>query len=170
MIIRSDEWKRKQSLAHKGKKLSDERKKQISIYQKTHPNSGQFKKGEERLLRSKSVEHKKKISIAHMGKPKSFNRGAGNFNWKNGISKLCEKIRKYQKYDYWRTNVFRRDGFTCLNCGKRGGDLEAHHINPFAHILFEKCITNLDQAMDCKELWDVDNGVTLCIPCHRLTF
>lgn len=54
----------------------------------------------------------------------------------------------------WRLAVFTRDNFTCRNCGARGR-IEADHIKPYsAH----------------PELrHDLENGRTLCVPCHRRT-
>ena len=51
--------------------------------------------------------------------------------------------------------VFRRDRYACRDCGDAaGGNLRAHHEKPLAEF---------------PELaYDVDNGVTLCHPCHEL--
>lgn len=55
----------------------------------------------------------------------------------------------------WRNAVFARDDFTCQMCGERGGYLEADHIKPFAFF---------------PELrHELDNGRTLCRPCHDRT-
>lgn len=56
------------------------------------------------------------------------------------------------EYKNWRQSVFRRDGFICVDCRKRGGNLEAHHIfrkSIFPHLALIK-----------------ENGVTLCENCH----
>jgi len=55
----------------------------------------------------------------------------------------------------WRTKVFRRDGWTCQDCGARGVRLQADHIKPWS--------THPDLRLD------LDNGRTLCEPCHRAT-
>lgn len=66
-----------------------------------------------------------------------------------------EKIRKGVKYKIWRMSVFKRDNWTCTLCGKIGGELNADHIKQFAYY---------------PELrFSIDNGRTLCVPCHKTT-
>lgn len=76
-------------------------------------------------------------------------------SWKGGITPINRAIRNSLEYKLWREAVFQRDNFTCQECTYRGGDLHADHIKPFA--LFPE----LRLA--------IDNGRTLCVPCHRKT-
>ena len=79
---------------------------------------------------------------------------------------IRNKIRKSPEYSKWRLAVFERDKYTCKECGRSGVILEAHHIKPFSKILKENNVSSYIQGIDCKELWDVNNGITYCIPCH----
>ncbi len=79
---------------------------------------------------------------------------------------LCRRIRLLNEYKEWRLQVFGRDNFTCQNCRARGVYFEAHHIKPFSLILFENNIKNLEEAKMCKELWNIQNGITYCQGCH----
>jgi len=108
-----------------------------------------------------SEETRKKMSQQKQGK--------NNHNWKGGRFNLKQQIRECYKYKIWRSNVFQRDNWTCQTCGKRGGYLCPHHLKSFAIILDEYNIKTLEQAIDCKELWNIDNGVALCCECHKLT-
>lgn len=49
--------------------------------------------------------------------------------------------------------VLKRDNFTCRKCGKHGGDLAVHHLNGY--------------NWDVANRYNPDNGVTLCVKCHR---
>lgn len=58
----------------------------------------------------------------------------------------------------------------CVKCNHRtDGFINADHIKPFALIMKENNITNLQEAIKCKELWDINNGRTLCIDHHKMT-
>lgn len=56
------------------------------------------------------------------------------------------------EYREWRIKVLGRDKFTCQECGKTGGILQAHHIKAWA-----------DHP---KLRHKIDNGLTLCVGCH----
>jgi hypothetical protein len=83
---------------------------------------------------------------------------------------LYNQIRTCKKGLAWRENVYYRDKYVCQICGdNRGGNLNADHIKPLAVIVYENDITTLQQAQNCNELWNIDNGITLCVPCHKNT-
>jgi len=101
----------------------------------------------------------------------SWCTGPKQWNWKGGISflgkKLDKQIRKIKKYINWRENIYKRNNYICKNCQKRGGKLNADHFPiPFSMIMKNYNIKNLEEALNCKALWDVNNGRTLCEPCH----
>lgn len=117
-----------------------------------------------------------------MGKWQSQNKvGALHPCWRGGKTKLAKIIRELKRYDDWRSQVFKRDGYTCMQCGALGGTLEAHHIVRFADILTKFLHHNPDalgmynfgdpafyEMVDqYRDFWDIDNGVTLCQSCHR---
>jgi 5-methylcytosine-specific restriction endonuclease McrA len=81
--------------------------------------------------------------------------GANHHLWRGGVTPENEKIRHSQKYYQWRDAVYKRDDYTCQECGDRGGRLQADHVKPFAFF---------------PELrFDVNNGRTLCKRCHEKT-
>lgn len=150
----------KATYGHKDKKHSEKTKKKLSNYRKNNPI--RYWLGKKRIIKSKKwLNNLKKWG-------KKF-RGKGNHNWENGITKLADRIRKHKKYKEWRDKVYKRDKYTCKKCGKVGSRLHADHIKQFALILKENKILTLKQALLCKGLWNISNGRTLCIPCHKQT-
>lgn len=121
-----------------------------------------------------SKSHIKNLSLSHKGQipsnawKKGHGTGCKNVNWKGGITPLMNRIRHSLEYRLWRSDVFTRDNFTCQECGKKGGHLEAHHIKKFSKIIKENNIKTFEEAMLCEELWNINNGETLCDVCHRL--
>lgn len=111
-----------------------------------------------------SEETKKKMSEKKKGK---YGKLAGG--WKGGKTKIRFLIPELFEYKKWRSDVFQRDNWTCQTCHLRGIYLEAHHIKELCKIIEEFQIKNSDNAKDCKELWDINNGITLCKNCHNLT-
>lgn len=83
---------------------------------------------------------------------------------------LYKAIREIFKYKEWRKNIFIRDNFTCVLCKMSKVYIEADHYPVrFVDILKKNNIENINQAINCEELWNMDNGRTLCKPCHLKT-
>jgi 5-methylcytosine-specific restriction endonuclease McrA len=81
-----------------------------------------------------------------------FQRGAANPRY-TGYREERESGRVRYEYKKWRTDVFKRDNYTCQNCYVRGGKLAAHHIQHWAKF---------------PELrYVLSNGLTLCESCHK---
>ena len=94
----------------------------------------------------------------------------GNFayNWRDGSTPINLKIRSLKKNIEWGLKVFKRDNFICKDCGdKKGGNLNAHHIITLSKIIKQNKIREIIDAIKCKELWDINNGITLCKKCHK---
>ena len=114
-----------------------------------------------------------KFSLGHVpwnkGNKMPERSGSNCHLWKGGITPIHEKIRKCPEYKAWRLDCMERDLFTCQECNQKGGYLEVDHIIPFSYIIRKNKITTLEEALVCRELWDMDNGRTLCKPCHKKT-
>lgn len=95
--------------------------------------------------------------------------GCKHYNWKGGITELNNKIRNCEKYRHWRLSIFKRDFYSCQSCKYHGKNIHADHIKPFYLIVKENNIKTLEQAIDCEELWSLENGRTLCVSCHKQT-
>lgn len=95
-------------------------------------------------------------------------KGRNIWNWQGGDTEFSQKIRNLLEYKYWRKQIFQRDNFTCQICGKRGTRINAHHINAFKNIIRTNKIKTIEDAIKCKELWDINWGVVLCEKCHSI--
>jgi 5-methylcytosine-specific restriction endonuclease McrA len=95
--------------------------------------------------------------------------GKNSSHWNGGVTSLYHKIRRLPEYDKWRLSVYQRDLFTCKKCNKKGIRLECHHIVSLSSIIKNNLIITISQALKCNLLWNVNNGLTLCKECHKLT-
>lgn len=89
-------------------------------------------------------------------------------SWKGGIAKLNSLIRMLPENRVWIKNCMKRDSYKCVEC-LSNTKIQVHHLKPFASILKENFIDSLDKARLCELLWDINNGKTLCLECHKLT-
>ena len=80
--------------------------------------------------------------------------GIHNF-YIDGRTPENKRIRHSIEYRDWRVAVFKRDDYTCQECGSRGVTLHADHIKPFAYFPELRLV--------------IENGRTLCVPCHQKT-
>ena len=98
-------------------------------------------------------------------------RGALSPHWKGGVSTIQSLVRNMPENRQFIKQCMYRDRYHCQDCGieSDGRNLQVHHLRQFALILKENNIKSTEDARRCEELWDNDNGVTLCRECHKLT-
>lgn len=167
----SQETKDKIGAAHRGRKYPERSGINHPMFGKTHSPEARRKISESHKGRvswnkgkKMSDEQRQKLSQAHKGVPLSDShrkkaglalRGANHWNWKGGITRGNRLLRNQIEYKEWRKAVFERDDYTCQECGVHGEYMQADHIKPFAYY---------------PELrFELTNGRTLCVPCHRKT-
>jgi len=107
---------------------------------------GESKKMIQRIAWNKGLTKKEYPKISNSG----VKKGNKPYNYIDGSS----KNRKYTKKKWinFAKQIFERDNWTCQDCSKQGGQLNAHHILPWAgnpNLIFDK-----------------DNIITLCVSCH----
>lgn len=153
-------FKKGQTAWNKGKKWSDEtRKRQSEARYRFYAGGGKH-----------PLEGKKRPDITGEKNPNWKQFGRKHPKWTDDKKRpFYKSIRQLFKYVEWRTFIFTRDNFTCVLC-KATGYIEADHFPiRFVDILKQNDIKDIDQALNCKELWDTENGRTLCKPCHLKT-
>ena len=183
----TEESKRKMSLSHQGipgiwtgKKLSEDHKRKIGLASKGRLHNEEWKKqaSERAKLLWKngnikpihhSLETKQKMSETRkrLGIKPPVHFGKEHPRWKGGISPFRTALYHTFQHRQWRSDVFTRDEFTCQDCFKKGVELNAHHLKQFKEIQEEYDIKIIEDALKCNEMWNVNNGLTLCVECHR---
>lgn len=115
-----------------------------------------------------------------------FKKGHQSWNWMGGKNSVRENIKLLPKYKEWRYEIFKRDKFTCQNCGIKSGQgkvvlFSAHHKTPFFILLkqlfkkynhlspIEDRNILIELAKNFEPFWDINNGITLCTNCHENT-
>jgi len=159
----TEETKKKMSKSRKGHITSDETKQKLSVAHK---------------CKKFTEEHKKKLSIVRSKLKLIGNRASA---WKGGITPLYNLIRNLDESKKLRNQIFQRDNYTCQECFEHGGILHAHHKKEFSLLLqeflhtysqfspIEDKETLLRLSLTYLPFWDLSNGKTLCIKCHKKT-
>jgi 5-methylcytosine-specific restriction endonuclease McrA len=150
----------------------------------TVPNEYREAVRQSNITREMTDHHRLAISEANSGKVRTTEHrlnyrtsklGEKNPQYINGKfeRKVDKYIRELKEYVDWRHAVFERDSYTCKVCGKHNCELNAHHVIPFVMLVGELRNKNKNeiilQAKQYEKLWDVDNGITLCLSCHYKT-
>lgn len=135
-------WRRNLSRAHKGQTAWN---KGVPMSATAKARLSKAKTGRRHTLATRKKMSKTRLKVG------TWNRGVG-LGWPEQ-----KRLRNSLKYKLWREAVFKRDDWTCQarGCGKRGVELHADHVKPF--------------ATHPRLRFKVSNGRTLCVPCHRLT-
>lgn len=174
----SIEWRQRISAGllgkTKGKRLTTEHRRKIGL----------AAKGRHYWLgKTRSVEDRQKMSLAKLGKKRGphseehrrkiseAQKGARAPNWQGGITEQNRSLRiavsHTLEYRLWRNDIYVRDDYTCQACFAKGGRLHAHHKKSFRIIALEHKLDSVRAALACQELWDRNNGLTLCKACHK---
>lgn len=134
-------WNRGKSSWSKGKHLSEEHKRKI---------------GESNKKVYSDISRRQEISNRFKGEKNKW--------WKGGLTEKNHServaIMNSWEYRFWRESVFKRDNYTCVWCHLKAGlgksvILNADHIKPFASYPELRLV--------------LENGRTLCVPCHKKT-
>ena len=124
--------------------------------------SKKYKNNKQLLYYRCSCKNFAKISLNHFQKGVRCkkcgiekNSGKNHYRYNHNLTDKDRQDRRLDKKSIeWRKKVYKRDDFICHICGKRGGDLVAHH---------------LESHNSNKELrLVVSNGVTMSKELHLL--
>jgi hypothetical protein len=118
------------------------------------------------------------LCLFHLFCQKKFDREKRHSEKKH-ISTLRVCIRRLSEYADWRDSCLKRDNYRCQDCS-RESNLEVHHCpKPFVILFYEflrqhprlSLVENREELVKLAKIWtpfwDVDNGKTLCVDCHK---
>ena len=91
---------------------------------------------------------------------------------RRSVDNNCKRLICSRNNDTTRIAILRRDNFRCQICSASIKDnksvrLEVHLAKTFDDICKENNITTVKGALACKEIWSLDNGISLCHGCHK---
>lgn len=148
-------------------------------------NVGQFKKGiPNRLGAKQSVETRQKLSKIIKSRilegKHNFTEGhqfgfkKGNISWnKNkdfgGTELLAKRISWLSIYREWKKAVKERDKYKCIECGNNNSLNIDHYPISLRELIAKHNINFPQEAKKYSKFWDINNGRTLCVSCHKLT-
>ena len=175
----SEESRKKMSISrkghigwHRGKNISPtsvKKRPDLSIRNKSDAQRNAISNYNKKRIFTDATRIKIGIASSMGRKNENKWKNENNPSWKGGITPLLRKIRNFKKYSHWRKMILMRDNFVCVNCGLGENILHIHHVHSFAELIQEYQIKTLKQAINCDKLWDISNGITLCIDCHKNT-
>jgi len=104
----------------------------------------------------RSAWYRSDASQHHLALIQATYAGAKSPHWKGGITPQHRLERNNSRVRRWAKTVKERDHHTCQLCGVPGGkELHADHVQSF--------------AAHPELRYELSNGRTLCIDCHRKT-
>lgn len=142
----SEERRQNISASLRGRTLSEDHRRKMADAKR----GKRFKRKKRRIL---SDEQRRKQSVTMKAKGEKCPLYKDGRGAERHASRTIEMGSV--EYKIWRDAVYRRDDYTCVSCGERGGRLNADHIRPW--------------SSNPELRYSVDNGRTLCVACHRKT-
>ena len=155
---------RSKSECMSGRIFTEEHRSRISLSNsKPHTEIRKINISKSKIGKPLSEEHKEKIRKKFIG----LRVGKKHPMWRGGTSILRNRISSTSNYRKWKDTIYYRDEFTCQMCYDKNNKLNCHHIETFGSIVDRYNLNNYEEYIKCSHLWDIDNGITLCVECHN---
>lgn len=140
-------------------------------------NETQFKKGHKMRFGKKPPPkawdnpNSKKTRFG-AGQPSFFKKGL--IPWNKGMDfggneYLAKRISWLSKYREWKKLIKERDKYKCVLCGSNKILNVDHYPKSISQLIKEYNVKKPQETKQIKEFWDINNGRTLCLGCHKKT-
>ncbi len=90
------------------------------------------------------------------------------YKGEEAVGRYRNRVAELPEYKEWHAIILKRDNYKCVLCESKER-LEVDHKKRFLFIVNENNLKTVEDARNCKELWDTDNGRTVCHSCHLTT-
>ncbi len=141
-----------------GKRIPEKQKEKLSVWAKGRTDGIYDKLLDANVGKKHTVETRTKMSESHAGDK--------CYNWKGGITPVYKHIRGRLEYKHWCTELLKKHDYTDAFTGHKGGLLSCHHIIPVNTLLKMYKITDIEGALACPLIWDLNNGLVILKYAH----
>lgn len=142
--------------ANFGKPISEEQRQKLRDWERTPEYIEKLREASTGKMHTE--ETKAKISASHSGYK--------CYNWKGGITPVYRHIRGHRIYKEWCANLLKKHDYTDAFTGHKGGLLSCHHIIPVNMLIKMYNITDIEGALACALIWDLNNGLVILKYAH----
>jgi hypothetical protein len=141
-----------------GKKHTNETRQNLSEWAKNRTDGIYDKLLAANVGKKHTKETRAKMSESHAGEK--------CYNWKGGITSVYKHIRGRLEYKRWCADLLKKHDYTDAFTGQKKGPFSCHHIIPVNTLLKMYNVTDIDGALACPLIWDLNNGVVLLKSAH----
>ncbi|MCX6753730.1 MAG: hypothetical protein NTV03_01595 [Candidatus Nomurabacteria bacterium] len=109
------------------------------------------------------VEHRRKIEQQEIAEQIKIRKDEEYQEY----SEFRKKLTEMPRYQIWTKDVIKRCENKCqTDKSHLGRKVEVHHLKSLYSIYKENNLDSDEEILNCKQLWGIDNGITLCKECH----
>jgi hypothetical protein len=141
-----------------GKQMSEESRSNMSESAKGRTDRHMEKLRQMNIGKKARKETRIKMSESHAGDK--------CYNWKGGITPVYKHIRGRLEYKRWCADLLKKHDYTDAFTGHKGGLLSCHHIIPVNTLIKMYHIVDIEGALNCPLIWDINNGLVLLKYAH----
>jgi len=137
---------------------TEEQKQKLSEWAKGRTDGIYDKLLAANIGKKHTKETRTKMSESHAGEK--------CYNWKGGITPVYKHIRGRLEYKRWCADLLKKYDYTDAFTGHKGGLLSCHHIVPVNTLIKMYHIVDIEGALNCPLIWDLNNGLVLLKYAH----